>query len=328
MSPVNTRIRIESDVLATLGKRLSEEKQAGQLMLSLTDSYPLLSATLLAVDEGRSPLVFAHRGLSGNFIKELYAKGSVPVIDAGLSGKIVLSEGDPRLNDPAWRFEHEAKSLFAAPCRIQGETLGVFVADSADPKLFDGETLEAFRSYAQHCAVFLALRGFHHEISRIPAIDTLTGLHNFKFFHEVLHQELARGKRLEHPVSLMFIKVRNIREMNDIYGHIAADNALVDLARRVKGQLREVDYVARSGSMLYVVMPETPKEAAGKVASKIVMAMNAAPRERLEVALRTAIGVTTFPGDGETERTLIPLTESMVRESVRKGENALTLFGD
>jgi diguanylate cyclase (GGDEF)-like protein len=329
MSPIDTRIRVENEILAFLGKRLSEEKQAGHLMTLLMDRYPLLSAAVLAVDEGRSPLVFAHRGLSGSFIKELYARGTLPVVDAALSGEVVLSGDDSRLSDPAWRFEHPSPGVFAAPCRLQGEALGVFIAEAREVGVFDvPEATEAFRAYAQLSAFFLALRGFHHDISRIPDKDSLTGLHNFKFFHEVLHRELTRGKKLGNPVSLMFVKIRHLRETNDVYGHVAADRALVDLARLVRAELREVDYVARSGSMIYVVLPETSKEEARKVAGKILAAMNAPGRERLEVTLNTAIGVTAFPADGQTERVLIPLTESMVNESVRKGDNAFTVFGD
>ncbi len=329
MSPLNKRLRIEDEILSLFGKRISEEKQANHLLTLLTDNYPLLSATILAVDDGTSPLVFAHRGLSGNFIKELYAKGTLPVVDAALSGEIAIAGDDARLSDAAWRFEHPARGLFAVPCRIQGETLGVLIADAREPGLFGiTETVEAFRAYAQLSAVFLALRSFHHEISRIPDTDSLTGLHNFKFFHEVLHRELMRGKKLDNPVSLLFIKVRHLREMNDVYGHIAADAALVEMARLVKAELREVDYIARSGSMIYIVMPETSKGEAGKVASRILEAMNAPPKERLEVLLKAAIGVASFPDDGETERVLIPHTDAMVRESVRKGGNAVTLFGD
>ncbi len=328
MSPVSTRMQIENEILSYLGKRYSEETQAGHLMTLLMDSYPLLSVSLLAVDKSRSPLVFAHRGLSGNFIKGLYAKGTLPVIDAALSGEVVLMGGDERLSDPAWRFEHEGGSLYGAPCRVQGETLGVFLADSREPGLFDHQTREAFRSYAQLSAVFLALRAFHHEITRVPDIDSLTGLSNFKFFHEVLHRELARGKKFEKPVSLLFIKIRHLREMNDVYGHVAADKALVELTRTVKSELREIDFASRSGSMIYIVMPETTKEEAGRIASNIVAAMHASSPGRLKVTLKAAIGVATYPTDGDTERVLIPHTEAMVHESVRKGNNAVTGFGD
>lgn len=328
MSDLKGRTRIEDEILSHLGKRFSEEEQANHLMSLLMDNYPLLSATVLAVDGGGSPLVFAHRGLSGNFIKGLYAGRTPKVVEAALFGEVVLPGGDRRLSDPAWRFEHEAGSLYAAPCRLQGDALGMFLADSGDPALFDADTRAAFLAWSQLSAVFLALRGFHQKLSRVPDIDSVTGLHNFKFFHEALHQELTRGKKFHYPVSLLFIKVRHLREMNEVYGHVAADKALVELARVVKAELREVDYVARSGSMIYIVMPKMSKEDAGIVAGKVLDAMNASPLGRWEVMLKTAIGVASYPKDGDTERVLFPHVEAMVQESARKGDNAVSVFKD
>jgi diguanylate cyclase (GGDEF)-like protein len=328
MSPHKTRIRIENELLGRLEKRASEEEQANHLMSLLMDNYPLLSAAVLAEEGGKSPVVLAQRGLSGNFIKELYAKGTVPLLKSALSGEVVLQGGDSRLSEPAWRFEHEGKSLFAAPCRFHGETLGVFLADSGKADLFRSETAEAFRLYARLCAILLALRSFRQKISRLPDVDSVTGLHNFKFFHEVLHQELTRGGKFGHPVSLLFLRIRNLRRMNEVYGHVAADFALAELAGIVRSQLRDVDYAARSGSVIYVVIPQAGKGDAARAAERIVEAMNASPTGRGEVLLKAAIGVASYPKDGETERVLIPHVEAMVHESARKGENAITVFKD
>jgi diguanylate cyclase (GGDEF)-like protein len=328
MSPVITRMQIENEILSFLGQRHTEETQAAHLLARLMDSYPLLSAAILAVDKNRPPVVFAQRGLSGSFIKELYTKGTLPVIGAALSGEVVLAGGDPRLSEPAWKFEHESPALYAAPCRLQGETIGVFIAEFRETGLADSATREAFGAYAQLSAVFLALRRFHHEISRIPETDSVTGLNSFKFFHEVLHQELSRGERFSQPLSIIVIKIRFLREMNDIYGHAAADKALVDLARAIKGQVRVTDYLSRSGSGIYIVMPETPKKEAAALASRIIDALDAMPSGDTKVTLKTAIGVAAFPEDGRTERMLIPHVESMVHESVRKGGNTVTVFGD
>ena len=328
MSPFSTRIRIESEILARLEKRLPEEEQANHLMSLLMDNYPLHAAGVLALEGGRAPLVFAHRGHSGNFIKELYAKGTLPAVEAAAAGEMVIQGTDPRLSDPAWRFEHEAKSVFGAPCRLHGETLGVFLASSGEPDLFVRETREAFLAYTRLSAVLLGLRTLHQKVSRIPDIDSVTGLHNFKYFHEILHQELMRGNKFGHPVSLMFIKIRHLREMNEVYGHVAADSALAELARVVRSPLREVDYIARSGSMIYVVMPQMGKTEAAKTASRVLDAMSASPLGRREVMLKTAIGVASYPKDGDTERILLPHVEAMVHESTRKGNNAVSVYKD
>ena len=328
MSPVSTREKIGNDYLSHLGKRTSEETQANHFLGVLMESYPLLSVSILTFDKKQSPVLFAHRGLSGSFIKDLYAKGTLPVVGAAFSGEAILQGGDPRLSDPAWRFAHECKALYAAPCRIYGQTAGVFIAEFREAALADSVTREAFGAYAQMSAILLALSGHHRESGRIPDLDALTGLGTFKTFHEVLFRELSRGKRSGESVSLLFIKIRYLREMNDVYGHGATDHALVDLSNMVKSQLRGVDVITRSGSSLYIVMPDTPKEKASAVARRIASAMDAAPHGKQDVALKIAIGVATFPADGDEERVLITHTESMVHESVRKGGNAVTVFGD
>src|SRR5512139_881369 len=248
MSSADTRLRIENEILGRIEKKLSEEEQANRLMHLLAESYPLRSASVIAVEpDGENVSVFAHRGLSGDFIKRMYTRKSLPLIAAALQEEVAVQRGDSRAGDPSFRLEHEYGSLFAAPCRVQGETIGVFIADSADPDLLTAETREAFAAYARIAALLLALRGLRGKISRIPDVDSVTGLSSFKYFHEVMHRELTRGMKFRHPVSLVFVKVRRLREMNDVYGHVVSDAALAEVAGRIKSVLREVDYAERSG---------------------------------------------------------------------------------
>jgi diguanylate cyclase (GGDEF)-like protein len=329
MSHPQIRIRIENEILGRQEKRYSEEEQANHLMTLLMENYPLLSASVIAVeDEGKGFSVFAHRGLSGHFIKEMYARRSIPLVAAAIKGEVAVSGGDARAKDPGFRLEHEYKALYAAPCRIQGETLGVFVADSRQPDLLDPETRQDLLAFSRLAALFLAIRNLRGKISRIPDVDQVTGLFTFKYFHEVLHRELTRGKKFGHPVSLMFLKVRHLREMNEIYGHLAADDSLAEAAARIRATLRDVDYVARSGGNIYVVMPQMTKAEAKATAGRIAEAMNASPIGKGDVLLKLATGIAAFPKDGDTERVLIPHVESMVHESMRKGGNAVSVYKD
>jgi len=321
------RIRIENELFARMERKGSEETQANLLMSLLMDHYPLLSSVAIVVEPGTgTPTLFAHRGLSHQFIKEIYAGKALPVLAAALRGEVHVGPGDPRAKDPAFRIEHEYRSLLAIPCRTQEETLGVFVADSSDPELFTEELREDFRAYARMVALLLALRSLKGRISKVPDVDSVTGLITFKGFHEVLHRELTRAGKFQYPLSLLFLRIQNLREMNDVYGHVAADALLVEAAAKVREHLRVVDSPARSGGMLYVVMPRLGKEDAARTAERIAGAMDSSPVGKGKVFLRFAIGVTTYPEDGATERVLIPHTEAMVLESIRKGGNAVSVF--
>ena len=116
--------------------------------------------------------------------------------------------------------------------------------------------------------------------------------------------------------------------MNGVYGHVAADAALAEMAGRIRGMLREVDYAARSGGMIYLVLPRMAKAEAAEMAGRIVDSMNASPVGKGDILLTAAIGVTQYPKDGDTERVLIPHTEAMVHESMRRGGNAVTVYRD
>ncbi len=327
MSGESIRKRIVNEMFGRMEKKYSEEELANYLMSLLMDSYPLLSAVTVSVDPGGEGLsVFAHRGLSGNFIKEMYAKKTLPVIAEARKDPVLVAGGDERARDPMFRLEHAYRSLYAVPCRLQGETLGVFLADSDDPDFLTPETKESFLVYARLVTFFLALRTLRGMVPRVPGVDPVTGLHSFKYFHEVLHRELSRGEKFGHPVSLLYLKVRNLREMNEVYGHVAADAALAEVAKRIRGTLREVDYAARSGGMFYIVLSQMGKTEAGNVAKRIIDSMNASPVGKGDILITVAIGVAQYPKDGDTERVLIPHTEAMVHESVRKGGNALTIY--
>ena len=327
MSGESIRKRIVNEMFGRMEKKYSEEELANYLMSLLMDSYPLLSAVTVSVDPGGEGLsVFAHRGLSGNFIKEMYAKKTLPVIAEARKDPVLVAGGDERARDPMFRLEHAYRSLYAVPCRLQGETLGVFLADSDDPDFLTPETKESFLVYARLVTFFLALRTLRGMVPRVPGVDPVTGLHSFKYFHEVLHRELSRGEKFGHPVSLLYLKVRSLREMNEVYGHVAADAALAEVAKRIQGTLREVDYAARSGGMFHIVLSQMGKTDAGNVAKRIIDSMNASPVGKGDILITVAIGVAQYPKDGDTERVLIPHTEAMVHESVRKGGNALTIY--
>lgn len=327
MTLTETRLRIENEIFARQEKKYSEEEQANHLMNLLMENYPLLSASVIAIDqEGKGISIFGQRGLSGHFIKEMYARKDQPLIAAALKGEVAVSPGDTRAKDPGFRLEHEYKVLYAAPCRLQGETLGVFVADSMHPDLLPPETRRDFLVYARIATLFLALRNLRGKVSRVPDVDMVTGLFTFKYFHEVLHRELNRGKKFGHSAALMFLKVRYLREMNEVYGHVPADKALAEVAERIRAFLRDVDYVSRSGGNIYVVMPGMTKADARGTGARIVESMDATPIGHGEVSLKLAIGIAVFPKDGDTEKVLIPHVESMVHESMRKGGNAVSVY--
>jgi diguanylate cyclase (GGDEF)-like protein len=76
--------------------------------------------------------------------------------------------------------------------------------------------------------------------------DALTGLPNRALFLDRLNQAIARqGRNNGAQFAVLFIDLDRFKIFNDSLGHLAGDNLIVQVARRLKGSLRQTDLIAR-----------------------------------------------------------------------------------
>ncbi len=77
--------------------------------------------------------------------------------------------------------------------------------------------------------------------------DFLTGLPNWRLFMELLAQAIARVRRIEKSVALLFLDLDNFKLINETLGHVESDTVLRIVANWFTGCVRETDAVARVG---------------------------------------------------------------------------------
>lgn len=78
------------------------------------------------------------------------------------------------------------------------------------------------------------LRRANEKLEQLAFKDGLTQLYNHRYFQEILKKEMARSKRYNHPLSLIFYDIDFFKKVNDTYGHPAGDKVLRTLS---KGEL-------------------------------------------------------------------------------------------
>lgn len=95
------------------------------------------------------------------------------------------------------------------------------------------------------------------EISDSSGIDPVTGLHTRAFIEQQLGKEIARARRQNTALSLATVHLDEFAEINQRYGQSAMDEALKELARRLKKACRGSDFAARlAGDDFLLVLPE------------------------------------------------------------------------
>ena len=120
-------------------------------------------------------------------------------------------------------------------------------------------------------------RRLESELARQTLHDELTRLPNRTLFRDRLEQTLGRRRALG-SVAVLFLDVDNFKVVNDSLGHVAGDELLVQLARRLSTVARPGDTIARLGGDEFTVLLDdlrAPGDAM-RVAGRLVEATRAA----------------------------------------------------
>jgi diguanylate cyclase (GGDEF)-like protein len=154
---------------------------------------------------------------------------------------------------------YRTRSCIVAPLVAHGEVLGVLnLADRFDDRPFDRNAdLELVRQAADVLAVSLRNARLWNEVQRASRTDSLTGLLNHKALVDRLDVESSRAKRYGHDLALVLVDIDQFALLNANHGHQAGDAILEQAAKLVRGNVRDVDIVGRSGDDEFaVVLPE------------------------------------------------------------------------
>lgn len=161
--------------------------------------------------------------------------------------------------------------------------------------------------------------------------DGLTGLPNRAAYLKALYGSIARARRTEKPIAVMFLDVDKFKRINDTYGHEAGDKVLTEFGARLKACLRETDTVARLGGDEFTILLENLSEAqdANIVAEKILKAMQAPfVFGSHALAVSTSIGIVVSDGSDTNADDLMHKADAAMYQSKRIGRNRVTVHGD
>jgi len=89
----------------------------------------------------------------------------------------------------------------------------------------------------------------------LTLVDELTGLYNRRGFQTLAERHLQLAMRKQRGVFLLFCDLDGLKSINDTYGHLEGDRALVDAAAILRHSFRSADIIARFGGDEFTVFP-------------------------------------------------------------------------
>lgn len=167
------------------------------------------------------------------------------------------------------------------------------------------------------------------RLQRQAYYDTLTGLPNRMLLLDRLEHAIARARRSNQWVAVVFLDLDRFKVINDSLGHNVGDALLQAVAERLQSILRQQDTIARLGGDEFVVLlEELPQaELAERIGRKILETMQSALQVgEHELYVNTSIGISLFPRDGEDAQTLLKCADTALYRVKEQGRNGIQFY--
>ena len=159
--------------------------------------------------------------------------------------------------------------------------------------------------------------------------DSLTGLPNRFLFNDRLSQVIKQAQRSGKKIAVLFIDLDHFKGINDSMGHKVGDDLLKEVAKRLKGEIRQTDTLARlGGDEFSIVLSQVANnDVVVEVTQSLIKAMNA-PIELLDKSfyVTLSVGVAIYPEDGKTTEELLKNSDAAMYQAKDDGRNTYQFY--
>ncbi|HPW85060.1 MAG TPA: EAL domain-containing protein [Rhodoferax sp.] len=182
---------------------------------------------------------------------------------------------------------------------------------------------------AQLRELFAQLQSKNEQLQQLALYDHLTGLPNRALFTDLVQREILLARRTQQQFAVLFIDLDRFKAVNDTMGHAAGDALLVELARRLREVLRDVDVVCRQSGDEFLVLVRNVEhwEWLGEVADRILQVVEG-PVGLANGAARisASIGIARFPDDAEDFEPLVKCADIAMYQAKSLGRARYSFF--
>src|SRR5437870_3076068 len=218
------------------------------------------------------------------------------------------------------------------PLRAGGRSLGAL--DLRLGEALREEDVKVVELLAAAVAVALQNAHLYQETQRLATTDALTGLSNYRHFHDLLGLEVQRARRMDYPVGLIIMDLDHFKLVNDRHGHPMGDAVLRQVAEQLRKRLRRTDVVGRLGGEEFgAILPGDGLTEVAIVAEKLRRAVEELPPLRggmtsKPTLVTLSLGGTSLSAENVGVEQLIGCADQALYQAKHNGRNQVRLWTD
>ena len=331
------RDRDTAEALLDLSRRLAHSTTCSDVAVLVANALPAISGGsrgsiyLWEPDTRRLVLEACDDATDASLLPPEIVVGDIEGADA------MLAAGGPMWMDID-ELEGDMRGLLEAtgvqqnvsiPISARGDFLGLVSASFVERISPDDRRVlvERLLAFADQAAIAFdnarLLERAHHQARH----DGLTGLPNRPLLEDRVSVALAQARRTSQSVALLFIDLDRFKTVNDTLGHHAGDSLIVQVAGRLRAQLRGSDTLARLGGDEFVVLlPDVVDDAVPALLARRLVDALSGPFDVAghEVFISCSVGIAVSPLGGVDYPTLLQHADTAMYAAKAAGRNTFT----
>jgi diguanylate cyclase (GGDEF)-like protein len=325
-----------NEVARTLNSTLKLKEVLDIVMAKIRDLIKAEAWSILMLDEKTNELVFeVALGDKGEQIKEMrltmgqgvagwVAQHQQPVIVPDVSADQRFFKGMDN------KTGFQTRSIIATPLISRGRLIGVFeIINKLGDRPFDEKDLGLLQTLTDHAAIAIENARLYEKAQQLAVTDDLTGLYNSRHCDLFFKRALAEAQQKGHQLSVIFIDLDHMKEVDDTYGHLLGGQTLREVADRIVSLVRPPDMASRYGGDEYVIiLPDKGAEAARDLAETVRQKIESGPfltAHGLSCRITASIGIAVYPDHGRTMDELFSQADKAMYRVKETGKNRVQM---
>lgn len=191
-------------------------------------------------------------------------------------------------------------------------------------RLKDLEVIKEFyrKMIVDYCKIEKQLKNEIDRVTYLSETDQLTETYNRGKSFSLLEQETGRATRYRTDLSIIILDIDHFKEVNDNYGHNTGDFVLSSLAKLIKKNIRQSDFIARWGGEEFILgLPETDLSGSISQGNKIRKLIENYRFDKVK-NITISLGAAQYKMN-ESIQTLIGRTDKALYKAKAAGRNCL-----